>query len=198
MRRARSVGRIMPGVNFTIASREGATGVASGVHRASFRVEKLTWAWRREGERRGYTRSIKPPTLSPSLPSTGHATSTRNARGGESWQRERVRRRGEDATEKRARGWQGRRGEAEEKARRGSPRVHTEYPVVPHRSLSANLLPSSRTPAQPSPRDSTSHRKYHGLWNYAGDFIRDTQRSRIVVRFRVGKRTRHSQSGCRI
>lgn len=65
MRRTRSVGRIMPGVNFTIASREGATGVASGVHRASFRVEKLTWAWRREGERRGYTRSIKPPTLSP-------------------------------------------------------------------------------------------------------------------------------------
>lgn len=65
MHRARSVGRIMPGVNFTTASREGATGVASGMHRASFRVEKLTWAWRREGERRGYTRSIKPPTLSP-------------------------------------------------------------------------------------------------------------------------------------
>ncbi|KAM0725573.1 hypothetical protein ACS0PU_008299 [Formica fusca] len=145
-------------------------------------MEKRTWAWRREGERRGYTRSIKPPTLSP-RPFDGACDVDDAARGTRVGSMKGCGEGG--ATKKRARWWHGRegwRGRAEEEARRGRPRIHTEYPVAPHRSLSTNLLPSSRAPAQPSSRDSTSRRKYHGLWNYVGDFIRGTQRSRIVVR----------------
>lgn len=76
-------------------------------------------------------------------------------------------------------GMRGRERRGEGADPRGRLRVRS---ISPNRiDLTAILLSSSRERARPRTlieQPSTSRGKYHGLWNYEGDFIRGTQRSR--------------------
>lgn len=112
-------------------------------------MEKRTWAWRREGERRGYTRSIKPPTLSP--PSLRRSM-RRGRQGGRELAARKGAEKGEGATKKRARWW---RREAERQRRRSGGVVRGCIQNIP----SYLIDPSLRTSSHPRGRSRNPRRE---------------------------------------
>lgn len=127
-----------------------------------------------EDERRGYARSINLPSLR--LPPCRRARDDDDNEGREAPPKERVDAEGRDALPKS--GFRCGIDEEGQREMRVRPRVHS----IPPNHIDPSLWPSLReASARAILADSTSRCKYHGLWNYVGDFILGTQWSRDVV-----------------